>query len=148
VRDISSTAGIGIVAQWDTSSAAESVFRLLMNQTGGATTGSLNVSEASTNTERVRTTSGDLTTAAVRLVIAWFDGSNIYAWDSNSNTTTAATACAGGKTSAVTGLRLFAASLTTGNNPCTILDIGLANVVYSSDERACLGGTLRHTYAF
>jgi len=148
VKDISSTAGIGIVAQWDTSSAAGSVFRLLANQTGGATTGSLNVSESGTNTERVRTTSGDLTTAAIRLVVAWFDGTNIITWDSNSNATSAPVACAGGKTSAVTGLRLFAASLTTGNNPCTILDIGLSDRVYSADERACLLGTLRHTYAF
>ncbi len=148
VRDVSSTAGIGIIAQWDTSSAAESVFSLRMNQSGGATSGSLSVSEASTNTERVRTTSGDLTTASVRLVIGWFDGSNIVTWDSNSNAIAAPVACAGGKTSAVTGLRLFAASLTTGNNPCTILDIGLASKVYSADERACLIGTLRHTYAF
>ena len=148
VRDISSTAGIGIVAQWDTSTPANCRFRLLMNQTGGATTGSLNVSENATNTERARTTSGDLTTASVRLVVAWFDGSNIITWDSNSNSTSAPTACSGAKGVSTTGGRLFAASLTTGNNPCTIVDVGISTKVYSSDERACLIGTLRHTYAF
>ena len=148
VRDISSTSGIGIIAQWDTSNATNCRFRLLMNQTGGAVSGSLNVSETATNTERVRTTSGDLTTASVRVVVAWFDGSNIVTWDSNSNSTSAPVACAGAKGVSTTGGRLFAASLTTGNNPCTILDVGLAAKVYSTDERSCLLGTLRYTYAF